>query len=152
MPHFGLTRHLRVPFGQCDPAGVLFNARYFDIYDAGTVCLIETALGLDLRVIESRYGICGLAVVENRGRFLLPLRYGDRFTAITRLTRIGRASFSVTHELRRDDDLCAACEETRAWVGPHPDYPDLFKSIAIPDDVRAALQRPPEPDAPAVFG
>ena len=146
MSYFGVTRHLRVPFGQCDPAGVLFNARYFDIYDGGTVALIETALGLNLRVIEARYGICGLAVVDTRGRFLLPLRYGDRFTATTEITRIGRSSFALSHELRRDGDLCGACEETRAWIGRHPDNPDLFKSRPIPDEVRAALERPPEAD------
>lgn len=151
MTYFGITRHLRVPFGQCDPAGVLFNARYFDVYDAGTVALVEAALGLDLRVIEARYGICGLAVVDTRGRFLMPLRYGDRFVASTRITRLGRSSLSLAHELRRGDDLCGSCEETRAWIGPHPDYPDLFKALAIPDDVRAALETPPEQDAGPVF-
>lgn len=148
MAYFGIIRHLRVPFGQCDPAGVLFNARYFDIYDAGTVALVEAALGLDLRVIEARYKINGLAVVDTRGRFLMPLRYGDRFDATTRITRLGRTSFSLAHELRRGDDLMGACEETRTWIGPHPDYPDLFKAMPIPDDVRAAFESASETDLP----
>ena len=43
---FTSTRKTRIEWGDCDPAGIIFFARYFDIFDVSTTVLIERALGM----------------------------------------------------------------------------------------------------------
>ena len=33
---FSNTRKVRIEWGDCDPAGIIFNPRYFEIFDAAT--------------------------------------------------------------------------------------------------------------------
>src|ERR1017187_5514616 len=38
------TRKVRIEWGDCDPAGIVFYPRYFEIFDASTSALFERAL------------------------------------------------------------------------------------------------------------
>jgi len=40
---FSSTRKTRIEWGDCDPAGIIFFARYFDMFDVSTTVLIERA-------------------------------------------------------------------------------------------------------------
>ena len=40
------TRVVRIEWGDCDPAGIIYYPRYFAIFDACTSALIERALGM----------------------------------------------------------------------------------------------------------
>ena len=44
MTSFTNTRRLRIEWGDCDPAGIIFYPRYFEIFDASTAHLLEAAL------------------------------------------------------------------------------------------------------------
>lgn len=46
---FTNTRSLTVEWGQCDPAGIAFYPRYFEMFDAGTAHLFAAALGMTKR-------------------------------------------------------------------------------------------------------
>ena len=48
------TRKVRIEWGDCDPAGIIFYPRYFEIFDASTSALFERALGHDQASICSR--------------------------------------------------------------------------------------------------
>jgi len=41
-------RKTRIEWGDCDPAGIIFYARYFEIFDVSTTVLIERALGMKI--------------------------------------------------------------------------------------------------------
>jgi acyl-CoA thioesterase FadM len=43
---FSLTRKTRIEWGDCDPAGIIFFARYFEFFDVSTTMLVERALGM----------------------------------------------------------------------------------------------------------
>ena len=43
---FSNTRTVRIEWGDCDPAGIIFYPRYFEIFDASTAMLFERALGM----------------------------------------------------------------------------------------------------------
>ena len=42
------TRKVRIEWGDCDPAGIVFYPRYFEIFDASTAALFERALGMTM--------------------------------------------------------------------------------------------------------
>ena len=46
MTRFTNTRKVRIEWGDCDPAGIIFYPRYFDIFDASTALIFERALGV----------------------------------------------------------------------------------------------------------
>ena len=39
-------RQLTIEWGQCDPAGIVFNSRFFEMFDFSTWMLFEAALGV----------------------------------------------------------------------------------------------------------
>ena len=41
MTTFTNTRKVRIEWGDCDPAGIIFYPRYFDIFDASTALIFE---------------------------------------------------------------------------------------------------------------
>ena len=39
-------RTVEIEWGDCDPAGIVYFPRYFEIFDASTAALFERALGI----------------------------------------------------------------------------------------------------------
>ena len=136
---FSLTRKTRIEWGQCDPAGIIFFARYFDIFDVSTTMLIERALGMKKIDYLKVYDCSGHPLVETRARFLLPTRFGDEVAIETTVVDCGRSSFKIEHRLTHDGALAVEGFETRVWVGRDADDPTRIKSKPIPPQVVARL-------------
>jgi 4-hydroxybenzoyl-CoA thioesterase len=136
---FTNTRTTRIEWGDCDPAGIIFYARYFDIFDISTTMLIERALGMNKIAYLKAYDFLGHPLVETRGRFLLPTRFGDAVTIESAVAACSRASFKIAHRLTKDGALAAEGFETRVWVVRHPADPKRMHAQPIPADVVARL-------------
>jgi 4-hydroxybenzoyl-CoA thioesterase len=136
------SRDVRIVWGDCDPAGIVYYPRYFEMFDTSTTALFERALGMTkyqfLKVHES----LGYPMVDTRARFLLPTRYGDDVVIETTITEIKRSSFAVTHRLMKDGALAVEGFETRVWVGRDPADPDKIKAKALPPEILAKLSAP----------
>ena len=52
------TRQRTIEWGDCDPAGIVFNPRYFEWFDAATAALFARALGMniDTKKLRARSG------------------------------------------------------------------------------------------------
>ena len=70
-------RDVRIVWGDCDPAGIVFYPRYFEMFDTSTTALFERALGMTKFQFVKAYNSVGYPMVDTRARFLLPTRYGD---------------------------------------------------------------------------
>lgn len=139
---FSNTRHLTVEWGHCDPAGIVFNPRFFEFFDWSTAVLLEAATGLDKAAMIARHDMVGIPLVETRAAFHAPARFGDRIAIASTVVGLKRSSFAVRHRLTRGDLLCVEGEETRVWAGRHPDDPARLKGQAIPEAVAARLAQP----------
>src|SRR5208282_2141370 len=62
---------IRVEFGDCDPAKIVFYANYFRWFDQCTSALFRAA-GLPLGELFKSYGVVGIPLVEARARFITP--------------------------------------------------------------------------------
>ena len=95
------TRLIRVQWGDCDPAGIVFYPRYFEWFDAGTILLFEKATGMTKIKMLEKYGGAGLALLEARAEFKvrLALRRGHRDR--DQVTEFRRSSFSMQHKVTK---------------------------------------------------
>jgi len=126
------TRVVRIDWGDCDPAGIIFYPRYFEIFDASTSALFERALGLTKRELLKTYDFSGFPLVRTQARFLQPTRYGDDVTVDTKIT-FGHASFEIEHRLSLKGVSCVECVEKRVWVVREPN--GRLKSRLVPEEV-----------------
>lgn len=136
---FTNIRKTRIEWGDCDPAGIIFYARYFAIFDVSTTFLIERALGMNKAEYLKTYDFLGHPLVETRARFRAPTRFGDEIAIESAAVGCGRSSFRIQHRVIKADALVVEGFETRAWVVRHPDDPRRLKSQSIPAEVVARL-------------
>jgi len=133
------SRALRIEWGDCDPAGIVFYPRYFAMFDTSTTALFERALGTTKVQFLKIYDFAGYPMVDTRARFVSPTRFGDDVVIETKVTELKRSSFSVQHLLTKGDTLAVEAFETRVWVGRDRSDPGKMKSQPIPQDVIARL-------------
>jgi len=133
-------RNVRIVWGDCDPAGIVFYPRYFEMFDASTTALFERALGMNKFEFVKAYDSIGYPMVDTRARFLLPTRYGDDVVIETEITEIKRSSFEIRHRLIKDGALAVEGFETRVWVGRDPADPDRIRAKPLPDEMVAKLR------------
>ena len=137
------TRHRTVEWGDCDPAGIVFNPRFFEWFDAASAALFSRALGMTKAEMVKRYDIVGIPLVDTRASFRVPCAYGDEVRIESTVAEFRRTSFDVRHRLLREDGtLSVEGFETRVWVGRAPDRPGGIKAQPIPEEVIARFATP----------
>jgi 4-hydroxybenzoyl-CoA thioesterase len=134
---FIFRRQLTIEWGQCEPAGIVFNARYFEMFDISTWMLFENALGVTAHQLAETFGIIGIPLVDARANFLKPVKFGDEVEIASRVTEFRRSSFDVEHRLSSGGELAVEGAETRVWAARDKDNPDKIGAVAIPPDVIA---------------
>ena len=130
----------QVHWGDCDPAGIIFYPTYFRWMDAATWALMDS-VGYSAQRMRSEQ--IALPLVSADCQFLAPARHGDRCEVVSRITRLGGASFIVGHEVVGPDaTLFARGSETRVWgrFAAGPGSP--LKGERIPETVRTLLRAP----------
>jgi 4-hydroxybenzoyl-CoA thioesterase len=133
-------RQFSIEWGHCDPAGIVFNARFFDFFDWGTWLLFEKALGVKVRDINTTFGIGGIFLVDARARFLAPARFGDVVEQASYVKEFRRSSFDVAHELTVNGVLAVEGSETRVWGARDPADPSRLRARPVPDDIITLFQ------------
>src|SRR5712692_10527771 len=108
-------KNIRIEWGDCDPAGIIFFPRYFAYFDACTHALLERG-GCGQRDLQKDYAILGFPLADVRARFIIPTRYGDDVLVESRVTKLGRSSLQVQHQLFKDGQLAVEAFETRVSV------------------------------------
>ena len=129
------TRTIRIEWGDCDPAGIVFYPRYFEMFEACIAALFERASGMTKYQMLKAYDFSGYPVVEARAQFLAPAKYGDDVLAETSISAFRRSSFDVSHRVFNGGKLSVEGFETRVWVGRHPDDASRLKSQPVPPEL-----------------
>ncbi|HWE21614.1 MAG TPA: thioesterase family protein [Hyphomicrobiaceae bacterium] len=132
-------RLVRVQWGDCDPAGIVFYPRYFEWFDASTILLFEKATGLTKIKMLEKYGGAGLALLEARAVFKVASQYGDDIRIETRITEFRRSTFFVHHRVTRGDTLALEGFETRLWTVRDTANGNRLKSGTMPPEIIAAF-------------
>jgi 4-hydroxybenzoyl-CoA thioesterase len=114
------TRVVRIEWGDCDPAGIVYYPRYLAFFDASTSSLLERALGMTKQQYLKAYGIAGHPLAKTRARFLIPTTFGDDVTIESTVLEFRRSSFDVSHRLLKHGKLAVEGSETRVWAKVDP--------------------------------
>jgi 4-hydroxybenzoyl-CoA thioesterase len=135
---FIFRRRLTIEWGHCDPAGIVFNPRFFEMFDASSWLLFEAALGVKAHELAAAYGIVGIMLVDARADFLKPVKFGDSIEIASRVVEFRRSSFDVEHRLTGPDGALAINgRETRVWAARDRNDPGRIKASPVPADVIA---------------
>jgi 4-hydroxybenzoyl-CoA thioesterase len=126
------TRTVRIEWGDCDPAGIIFFPNYFRIFDNSTAMLFEAVLGMKKFEMFKKLEFAGWPVLRTQAKFIKPTRFGDDVTVDSKIS-FGRTSFDLEHKLTLKDALCAECSERRVWTVR--DAEGRLKSHPVPEVV-----------------
>ncbi len=134
-----INRHpIRIEWGDCDAAGIVFYPRYFAWFDAATFHLFERT-GVPMRGLWEKYGSVGTPLVDAQAKFIVPSRWGDDVICESQIGEWGQSSFSVQHRIMKGEKLAVEGLEKRVWVVPHPTEKGRIKSAPIPQEIITAL-------------
>jgi 4-hydroxybenzoyl-CoA thioesterase len=134
------SRVVRIQWGDCDPAGIVYYPRYFAFFDASTTMLVERALGMSKYDYLKAYDFAGHPLVNTHSRFILPTRFGDDVTIESAVAAFRRSSFDVSHRLYKNAALAVEGFETRVWVRGDP-AKGLMKAAPMPPEVVERLSK-----------
>jgi 4-hydroxybenzoyl-CoA thioesterase len=126
-----VIRKLRIEWGDCDPAGIVYFPRYFEYFDISTVGMFE-ALGYRKPQLLQAFDIAGFPVVDVRSSFRIPSRFGDDVEIHSSIPEWSRSSFQVHHRLMRGSELAVEGFEKRVWVGHDPSRPGGIRAKPLP--------------------
>jgi 4-hydroxybenzoyl-CoA thioesterase len=137
---FVYRRRFGIEWGHCDPAGIVFNSRFFEFFDRSAWLMLEAALGVAPHELYRVYDIIGIPLVDAQARFRFPAKFGDTVEMESRIVETRRSSFDMEHKLFVGTTLAVEGLEKRVWAGKHPDDPSRMKARAIPPEVIAKFK------------
>ncbi|RMH47448.1 MAG: acyl-CoA thioesterase [Alphaproteobacteria bacterium] len=127
-----------VEWGECDPAGIVFNPNFSRWFDHCT-SLLYAAAGWPKPAILREFGILGCPLVESHLSFRAPARYGEIVTIDSSIAEIGRSSFKVRHHARVGERSCCTALDTRVWTIRDPESGRL-RAAELPAAIVAAFR------------
>lgn len=130
---------VRVYWGHCDPAKIVYYPNYFTWIDHAGHELLEKG-GLDQLGLRKRYGLRGTVLANVTAEFKNPSYFGDILDVLSEVGEISRSTFEINHEVKRGDVLIATAKELRVWVIDDETRPSGIRAAPIPDAVRAVLE------------
>ncbi len=136
MSSFVNRRHFTVEWCHCDPAGIVFNPRFFEFFDWGTWGLFEAVLGVRPADLARTFNIMGVPLVDASARFIAPARFGDKVEMTSRVSEFRRSSFDVEHRLHVGGAIAVEGLETRVWAVRDAADPLKIRSQPIPDHIK----------------
>jgi 4-hydroxybenzoyl-CoA thioesterase len=132
MANLVYRRQFTIEWGHCDPAGIVFNSRFFEFFDWSSWLLFETALGVRPSDLGTTYGILGIPLVDARARFLRPAKFNEMADIASEVSEFRRSSFEVRHVISIGGELAVEGSETRVWAAQDPGDPVKLKALPIP--------------------
>ena len=133
MTYFTLQQKVR--FQHCDPAGIVFYPRYFEMITTTVEEWFAQRLGVPF---ETLHGSLGAAVptVSMTVEFHAPSRHGDILEFRLRPTRIGRSSVGLSIEAYCGVEERLSMESTLVFARDGATKPDSW-----PEDLRVRIAR-----------
>jgi len=124
---------VRIRFGQCDPAGIVYTPNFFDIFNVAIEEWYERALGIDYYELIGTRRI-GLGYVSAHSDFFSPCMMGSTLSVMVRVEHVGNSSFIlVLHAFQ------GGAEALRGRFTVVTTDLTKHRPIPIPSDLRDAL-------------
>jgi 4-hydroxybenzoyl-CoA thioesterase len=124
-----------IRFSHCDPAGIVYFPRFFDLAHATMEDWFSTGLGQPLPELIRERRI-GTPTVSVQCEFAKPLRMGDTLRFELRVLKLGNASVQLAYSGNKDGVEHLKMVQTIAFMAL-----ERGSAIPIPDDLRARIEQ-----------
>ena len=131
---------VRVEFGDCDPARIVWFPNFFRWLDAASRNFFVTCGVPPWNETEKTLGIIGTPLVDTHARFVNTASYGDRLDIHVSIKEWRTKSFVQAHRILRGDTLIMECEEVRIFSAPREDGQPGIRAVAIPPSIRSLCE------------
>jgi 4-hydroxybenzoyl-CoA thioesterase len=122
-----------IEFNHCDPAGIVFYPRYFEMTNSVVENFFADVVGFPFRRITMEEGR-GIPTVRIEIDFRAPSRLGDRVVFTLDILRIGSRSATVRIVGRGDDGVRLEGRFTLVWTERDG------RAIPWPGEIRARFE------------
>lgn len=124
-------RLVQIEFNHCDPAGIVFYPRYFEMTNSVVENFFNDVVGRSFASMHlgAQNGVPTVAI---GAEFFAPSRLGDKVLFSLEVEKIGRSSVGVVIEGRGGEELRLRVRLTLVWI-------DGMKAAAWPEEMRARL-------------
>ena len=127
---------VKVAFGDCDPAGIVFFPNFLKWMDAASLHFFKQCGVPRWADLEKQTGIIGDPLLEIQTRFVSPATYGETLQVHTSVIEWRGKVFTQKHVVMRGDTLICEGTEKRAFCIRVPGETYRIKSVAVPEDIR----------------
>ena len=136
------TYRVRVEFGDCDPAGIVFFPNFSRWMDAASLAFFMDCGLPPWRELVKTRGIVGTPLLEIHTKFVQAATYGQELVVATHVETWQNKTFTQMHRVTRarpdgGEDLICEGREVRAFVRRDTENPDRLRAMPVPDDIRA---------------
>lgn len=120
------TRPQKIRFKHCDPAGIVFYPRYFEMMNDTVEEFFEAVLGYPFHRMMQEAGVPTVAI---QTEFHAPSRHGEALEITIEIKRVGRTSLTLAQSARCGGELRFGTELTLVHVdqtgapAPWPEAP-----------------------------
>ncbi len=128
---------VRVCFGDCDPAGIVFFPNFLRWMDAASLNFFMACGVPSWRELEALNGINGTPLLEIQTKFYRAVTYGTEIMIHTCVIEWRDKTFVQRHQVWQDAQLMCEGLETRAFTIRPNAASHQLKSIPIPADIKA---------------
>jgi 4-hydroxybenzoyl-CoA thioesterase len=136
---------VRVEFGHCDPAGIIWYPNFFHWIDSASRYFFEQC-GVPTWAETTRtMGVIGTPIVDTKATFLKTATYGENLSIHTSIPEWREKSFVLQYVVRRVnkddsvDDIMTA-EDVRIFAAKRDDGKNGIRAVPIPPSIRALCE------------
>ena len=125
------TRLIQIEFNHCDPAGIVFYPRYFEMTNSVVENFFNDVIGRSFAQmhVAAHNGVPTVAITAD---FMAPSRLGDKVLFSLQILKLGRSSVTICIEGRMGEELRMRAKITLVWVAG-------MRPASWPEEMRARL-------------
>ena len=135
-----ITHTVRVEFGDCDPARIVWFPNFFRWIDAASRNFFVQCGVPSWLETERTLGVIGTPLVDTHSRFLRTATYGDVLDIEVAIPQWREKSFVQSYRIMRGEELIMECDEVRIFAGRRADNPEAIRALPIPAEIRSLCE------------
>jgi 4-hydroxybenzoyl-CoA thioesterase len=131
-----------VRFGDCDPAGILYYPRYFDLFHQAMESWFDGPLGLPYHEVIGLRRV-GFPSVKAQATYRAPVRFGEAVDVHLAVRERGRSSMTLAFSLwgAEDGRIRAEGEVVVVVIDMDLTSDRYMRAIACPPDIAERIDR-----------
>ena len=126
---------VRVEFGDCDPARIVWFPNFFRWIDAASRHFFIECGVPPWHETEKSIGLIGTPLVDTQASFVRTASYGDELQIHVSITEWRSKSFVQSYRVMRGEEEIMRCNEVRIFAAAKEG--GGIRALAIPEDIRS---------------